>query len=434
MPYQSGGAPPGLRGYLMSRQNQQVEQQQELQGLMGMLRLKQAQEEAAQRAQMQPLQMELMKAQVEAQREKARTAPQRAEMEAALNQMKLDKARREGLEAETRQAGLSGLLQQMTRPYQSPQGVAPTDGSQGAPDMVAPNDQAAIQALQAAGGRPMRVDVANPGLTQAYQVMANPQRAIPELIKQQRPPTAQSPIGKIKMDLAAGRISPQEAADAITKANTPGGITVNNMQGSAGFGTNPNTGKPGHYTIGKDGQLRWDEVLPLPKDPPLRAIPTPLANKLTEAAELADATARFSSTFKDGFAGKTLTGDLSNTTGKLFGDSTGQAQWWQDYELHQSQIRNKLFGSALTPAEIEAWNRSAINPRMAPSEIRKNLTRRNTLENSGLNRLMKGVAAGGYNKEQIEAFTGRSLDGVPQAPAAPGRQRLRFDAQGNLVQ
>jgi hypothetical protein len=204
MPYQSGGAPPGLRGYLMSRQNQQVEQQQELQGLMGMLRLKQAQEEAAQRAQMQPLQMELMKAQVEAQREKARTAPQRAEMEAALNQMKLEKARREGLEAETRQAGLSGLLQQMTRPYQSPQGVAPTDGSQGPPDMVAPNDQAAIQALQSAGGRPMKVDVANPALTQAYQVMANPQRAIPELIKQQSPQTAnESPIARVMRERAS---------------------------------------------------------------------------------------------------------------------------------------------------------------------------------------------------------------------------------------
>jgi hypothetical protein len=204
MPYQIGSAPPGLRGFLMSRQNQQVEQQAEMQGLMGMLRLKQAQEEAAQRAQMQPLQMELMKAQVEAQRQAAQAAPQKAAMEAALKQAQLEKARREGLEAETRQAGLSGLLQQMTRPYQSPQGVAPTDGSQGPPDMVAPNDQAAIQALQSAGGRPMKVDVANPALTQAYQVMANPQRAIPELIKQQRPQTAnESPIARVMREMEA---------------------------------------------------------------------------------------------------------------------------------------------------------------------------------------------------------------------------------------
>jgi hypothetical protein len=204
MPYQIGSAPPGLRGYLMSRQNQQVEQQAEMQGLMGMLRLKQAQEEAAQRAQMQPLQMELMKAQVEAQRQAAQAAPQKAAMEAALKQAQLDKARREAQQFDIQNTGLSGLLQQMTRPYQSPQGVAPTDGSQGAPDMVAPNDQAAIQALQAAGGRPMRVDVANPGLTQAYQVMANPQRAIPELIKQQRPQTAnESPIARVMRERAA---------------------------------------------------------------------------------------------------------------------------------------------------------------------------------------------------------------------------------------
>jgi hypothetical protein len=87
----------------------------------------------------------------------------------------------------------------------------------------------------------------------------------------------------------------------------------------------------------------------------------------------------------------------------------------------------------LTAPEIEAWNKSAINPRMDPGQIRANLKRRNELETTGLNRLMKGVAAGGYSKEQIEAFTGRPLDGsTPAAPSGP--KRLKFDAQGNLVQ
>lgn len=162
-------------------------------------------------------------------------------------------------------------------------------------------------------------------------------------------------------------------------------------------------------------------VRPPLKTPPEKAIPVPLQKQLTESAELADATQRFVSGFKDEFGGKTITGGAGNVYGRIMGDDTGQAQWWQDYELHQSQVRNKLFGSALTAPEIEAWNKSAINPRMNSGEIRKNLARRAELEQSGLARLMKGIAAGGYNKAQIEAFTGRSFDGEapPPPPAAP---------------
>lgn len=140
-----------------------------------------------------------------------------------------------------------------------------------------------------------------------------------------------------------------------------------------------------------------------------KALPAPLQKQLTEAAELDDATQRFHSTFKPEYGGKTVTGELGNVYGKVMGDSTGQTQWWQDYELHQSQVRNKLFGSALTAPEIEAWNKSAINPRMDPKQIKLNLERRATLERTAINRLMKGAAAGGYNKDQIEAFTGRPV-------------------------
>jgi hypothetical protein len=427
MPYQIGSAPPGLRGYLMSRQNQAAEGQTEMQGLLGMLRLKQAQEEAAQRAQMQPLQMELMKAQVEAQRQAAQAAPQKAAMEAALKQAQLEKAQREGRQAQVQQQaqmGLAGLLGGNFAPNLT--GVM-TDENQAR--------EAAIAADRA--GQQVNIGVPNPANVQALSVLANPQRAIPELLKQQRPQTAnESPIARVMRERAA--LPPGDPRGPlmdkyIEKLSThqPGVSVYSGPTAGVDANNNPVFFQPSNRE-GVDPRI-VPGIKPMPKEPTQRAIPTPLANKLTEAAELADATARFSSTFKDGFAGKTLTGDLSNTTGKLFGDSTGQAQWWQDYELHQSQIRNKLFGSALTPAEIEAWNKSAINPRMAPGEIRKNLTRRNTLENSGLNRLMKGVAAGGYNKDQIEAFTGRTLDG--SAPAAPsGPKRLRFDAQGNLVQ
>jgi hypothetical protein len=425
MPYQLGGAPPGLRGYLMSRQNQQAEQQQQAQAVQQMIGL----QGLLQKQQMAPLEMELMRAQVEAQRQAAQAAPQRAEMETALKRAQLDKFQREGQQAQTQQQaqmGLAGLLSGNFAPNLT--GVMTDENSA---------REAAIAADRA--GQKVNIGVPNPANMQALSVLANPQRAIPELLKQQRPPQTanESPIARVMRERAA--LPPGDPRGPlmdkyIEKLSThqPGVSVYSGPTAGVDANNNPVFFQPSNRE-GVDPRI-VPGIKPMPKEPTQRAIPTPLANKLTEAAELADATARFSSTFKDGFAGKTLTGDLSNTTGKLFGDSTGQAQWWQDYELHQSQIRNKLFGSALTPAEIEAWNKSAINPRMAPSEIRKNLTRRNTLENSGLNRLMKGVAAGGYNKEQIEAFTGRSVDGSAPPAAPSGPKRLRFDAQGNLVQ
>lgn len=148
-----------------------------------------------------------------------------------------------------------------------------------------------------------------------------------------------------------------------------------------------------------------------------KVLPGPLQKQLTEAAEMDDATQRFASTFKNDFGGykSTVVGDVANWAKRTFGDESGQAQWWQDYELHQSQVRNKLFGSALTASEIAAWNKSAINPAMDPKQIRENLQRRANLERTAINRLMRGAAAGGYNQDQIEAFTGRQIptEGAP---------------------
>lgn len=153
---------------------------------------------------------------------------------------------------------------------------------------------------------------------------------------------------------------------------------------------------------------------------PEKALPTTLQNQLTDAAQQADATARFASTFKPEFGGKTLSGGSGNVIGRIFGDDTGQSQWWQDYELHQSQVRNKLFGSALTASEIEAWNKSAINPRMDSAQISANLQRQDKIVQEGLKRLMNGASAGGYNPAQIEAFTNRPIPGgSPSASAAP---------------
>jgi hypothetical protein len=166
---------------------------------------------------------------------------------------------------------------------------------------------------------------------------------------------------------------------------------------------------PVGYRFKSDGQT----LEPIPGGPAStgRALPPTAMNDLAAKAEIVDTTQRLVDTFKEGYGGKTILGEASNTMGRVLGDDTGQAQWWQDYQLHQNVVRNKLFGSALTPTEAKQWERAAVNPRMDEGEIKKNLARRAELERKGFERMMGGYTKGGYNVEQIEAVTGRRATG-----------------------
>lgn len=150
-----------------------------------------------------------------------------------------------------------------------------------------------------------------------------------------------------------------------------------------------------------------------------KPLPTAAVKSLTEAGEMLSNSSRFVETFQPEFGGKTITGGLGNTIGRITGDETGQSQWWQDYELHQSMVRNKLFGSALTKVEVDSWNKAAVNPRMDPVQIEENLARRAMLERKAGARLAKTYyTAGTYPPEQIEAATGLSYDDVFAEPDA----------------
>jgi hypothetical protein len=146
-----------------------------------------------------------------------------------------------------------------------------------------------------------------------------------------------------------------------------------------------------------------------------KALPTKLASDLGEQATVVDSTERFKSTFKPGYGGKTVLGELDNTSKRVFGDDTGQAQWWQDYALHEATVRNKLFGASLTGNEQANWLKLTVTPRMDPAQIADNIKRRAEIEANALARMTAGAAAGGYNKEQIEAVTGRPVAAKPTA-------------------
>lgn len=173
---------------------------------------------------------------------------------------------------------------------------------------------------------------------------------------------------------------------------------------------------PAGYRWKGDGTL---EAIPGGPASTGKALPTKMVSDLTEQATITDSTERFNSTFKPEYAGKTIAGDLSNTSKRIFGDDTGQAQWWQDYALHESTIRNKLFGASLTQAEQGQWLKLTVTPRMDAEQVRQNLARRAEIERRGLERLMLGAAKGGYSVDQIEAVTGRAMPGKKKDDAAP---------------
>ncbi len=129
---------------------------------------------------------------------------------------------------------------------------------------------------------------------------------------------------------------------------------------------------------------------------------------------------RLSESFQDRYGGRPLTGELSNMVGRTFGDDTGQAQWWQDYQSYMNQIRNQLFGSALTATEKNEFIKAQVTPGMAPGEIKKNLSRQRELFRAAALRQVNPYLAGGYNKDVIEGALGMGVDdlrGEAKAPA-----------------
>jgi hypothetical protein len=126
--------------------------------------------------------------------------------------------------------------------------------------------------------------------------------------------------------------------------------------------------------------------------------------------------------FKDDFGGNTVTGGLENTIQGLYSGfgSEGQRDWWASFKSNDNQIRNKLFGSALTDTEKAAYEATTISPSMDPKEIRRNLTTRRGLVQKALQRSTKFLQAQGYNGDSISALAGEYAPelGATTAPDA----------------
>lgn len=143
---------------------------------------------------------------------------------------------------------------------------------------------------------------------------------------------------------------------------------------------------------------------------PTRQMQPKAINDLSDAGAQTAAMDRLSGGFKPEYGGHTVLGGLSNTIGRLTGDPTGQTQWWQDYQVQLNQMRNKLFGAALTAQEKSEFEKAVINPRMSPDEIQKNLKRQDELAYAAARKLAKAYIGAGYPKDAVEGALGVNLD------------------------
>lgn len=149
-----------------------------------------------------------------------------------------------------------------------------------------------------------------------------------------------------------------------------------------------------------------------------RAIPDSTAKRVEDAVAIRDTMDRALSTFRDDYAGNTVTGGLENTMQVWFGTGTpGQRDWWANFRQTDNQIRNDLFGSALTATEKAAYEATTISERMQPGEIRKNLQRRAQIIKRALGRQQNFLKKNGYDPEAVDAlYSNDALDGATQAP------------------
>jgi hypothetical protein len=138
-----------------------------------------------------------------------------------------------------------------------------------------------------------------------------------------------------------------------------------------------------------------------------------------------------SGTFEDRFGGFTATwaGDIANWIQRnATGDPSG-AQWWSTYQELKNQVRNDLFGAALTAAEKSEFEKSAINPGMRPEVIKAYLGRQQAVLRRALDRHAESLVTDGYRREAVATAMGRQIGQRQAQTPAPEYGQIATNPQ-----
>lgn len=129
-----------------------------------------------------------------------------------------------------------------------------------------------------------------------------------------------------------------------------------------------------------------------------KTLPAGQVEKLTKNQTAADNYAGLADSFKDEWAGSPLLANAQNAMGRFVGAGyEDQANWWQRYQSQTNEVRNQLFGSALTMTERDAFDRANVVPGMKPSEIKKRLGQQAEAAAKAARKLTENYGKAGYN-------------------------------------
>lgn len=220
-----------------------------------------------------------------------------------------------------------------------------------------------------------------------------------------------------------------------------GGITVQALTGGKPPEAKPSRMSPEEvraegldenvvYYRGKDGVPQ--AVSGQTKQTAAKQLSETVIKRLTPQIEIRDTMNRLAGAFQNDFGGNTWTGGLENTVQGLTGAGTpGQRDWWAEFKSMDNQVRNQLFGSALTEHEKKAYEDTTISPRMDPNEIKRNLARRRQIINSALQRQQTLLKSNRYDTDAVDALF-QSFDPQATSPtrAAGGFRILRVRPKG----
>lgn len=272
-----------------------------------------------------------------------------------------------------------------------------------------------------------------------YVVVGGVPRQAPSANAPSAPNTpAAAPAGNSPPAFIPGRPKPEKPRDPPSGYNWgPGGDLI------------PIPGGPADDNGGGDDApsgYRWAEgggaLEPIPGGPAERGIagntvPGAVFEKADGYVSQYVTLANALDTFQDDFGGNWL-GKLENTAqaySPIPVGTAGQSEWWSGFKALDNQIRNDLFGSALTPTEKQAYSDTTIEPGMNPDKIKANLQRRIEIVEGALRRRQEFFKANGYKPEAVDAIFAPLSERQSQAAVdAQGEKPPRFgEGDGNIA-
>lgn len=186
---------------------------------------------------------------------------------------------------------------------------------------------------------------------------------------------------------------------------------------------------------------------------PVRPLTEQARNNLQERGGNLSVISNAISSFRPEFAGyvSEMAGNAATTRDRnlpagWLGANPDRAAFWQNYDRYKNQIRNQLFGSALTATEQAAFERADVNPSMQPEVVQRNLNLQQQIVSGAIGRLARSMVQDGYSVSAVEQALGVRLDTLPnplagtpgqvpapqEAQAAPSQERWQRGPDGRL--